>query len=359
MRKILLSILLLCLPFVAFSQGSVFKGFVVEEETSAKMENAIVAIEGTALVQQTDAEGSFVFDKNLPSGEQVVTVTKDGYDVKYFIINVVAGKNVLVNQIAISVSKSERKRREKIAKEKKKEEKALAKDREKRIEEVIKENEKKEKRLAKETKRLKKRNRDVIVTYDDQAQLSTTPVEETLSTKEEVGYNPEPKEYNSNKDVEEAITPLRIKYAELLGVTPEEIYNVPLYSFIDDWIGTPYLLGGADKDGIDCSSFAQRLFTSVNEQYIERTAQAQYDSKYTNKFKGLQFLSEGDLLFFKGVGEYSQNVSHVGVYLGNMKFINATSRRGTSGVSGVKISDLSEPFWKSIFISAGRRKNNN
>lgn len=339
MSKILLSILFFTISLFAFSQNETFIGSVIEEETNTKMANAIVAIEGTALAQETNLEGQFTFTQIIPDGEHVVTVTKEGYEVKFFLINIIQGKKVIVEKVEISLTKEEEKRRKKILKEQSKENKKREKEREEKLKEAQKELEKREKMLAKEKKKLKKKNKDVIISYDDTNSSTTTNTSTTV--------NPL------------VVSPLQVKYAGILGVTPEEITNIVLYEFIDEWMGTTYLMGGATKDGIDCSSFSQRLFTTVYDQYIERTAQKQFDSNYTDKFQGKEFLKEGDLLFFKGVGDYSNAISHVGVYLGNMKFVNATSRRGTSGVSGVKISNLSEAFWTSRFVSAGRRINSN
>ena len=340
MRKVLTSFLFFCICFISFSQSSTFTGSVVEEETLTEIDNAIVAIEGTTLAQKTMSDGTFTFNEKIPSGEHIVTVTKDGYEVKLFLINVVDGRKVAVNQIEVSLTKDEKKRRKKIEKSLSKEEKNREKEREAKIKDAKKELERREKRLAKEAKKLKKKNKDVIVSYDD--------VENGSEENESITL-----------DIIDEISPLQEKYAAILGVTPEEITNFKLYEFIDEWMGTPYLMGGANKEGIDCSSFSQRLFTSVFGLYIERTAEKQFNSKYSDKFTDKSFLIEGDLLFFKGVGDYSNNISHVGIYLGNNKFVNSTSRRGTSGVSGVKISDLSEAFWTSRFVSAGRRINNN
>ncbi|MUH34698.1 hypothetical protein D9O36_02485 [Zobellia amurskyensis] len=175
-----------------------------------------------------------------------------------------------------------------------------------------------------------------------------------------VSYEPvtDVSEDNDNVEVEEIIiTPLQIKYAEILEVAPEKITNVELYSFIDEWMGTPYLLGGESKTGIDCSSFAQRLFIGVYDWYIERTAQKQMDSEATHTWSDPEFLEEGDLVFFRAAGDRGATITHVGIYLGNDKFVNATSRVGKTGSSGVKISDLSETYWKKRFFAGGRRVN--
>ncbi|KAB1067637.1 NlpC/P60 family protein [Tamlana haliotis] len=147
--------------------------------------------------------------------------------------------------------------------------------------------------------------------------------------------------------------PVQLEYAELLNTVPDSIQNIKLYSFIDDWMGTTYVLGGETKDGIDCSSFSQLLYMEIYDKYIERTAHKQFESEYINKFRGMEFLQEGDLLFFHKEGE--QKISHVGVYLANNKFINATSYKGGSGTSGVKICDITNPFWEKRFVAGGKR----
>ncbi|WP_067146177.1 C40 family peptidase [Pseudotamlana agarivorans] len=152
---------------------------------------------------------------------------------------------------------------------------------------------------------------------------------------------------------EKTFLPVQIEYAKILNTVPDSLQNVKLYQFIDEWKDTKYLLGGETKDGIDCSSFSQLLYMVVFEKYIERTAHKQFESEYISKFRGKEFLEEGDLLFFNREGE--QTISHVGVYLMNNKFVNATSYKGKSGIAGVKICDITEPFWEKRYVAGGKR----
>ena len=147
--------------------------------------------------------------------------------------------------------------------------------------------------------------------------------------------------------------PIQIEYAKLLNTKPDSLQNIRLYKFIDKWMNTPYLLGGETEEGIDCSSFTQLLYIEAFDRYIERTAQKQFDSENVRKFRGIEFLEEGDFLFFHRLNE--NIISHVGIYLKNNKFINATSYRGGSGTNGVKISDLSDSYWKKRFVAGGKR----
>ncbi|OAB78748.1 NlpC/P60 family protein [Cochleicola gelatinilyticus] len=329
--KFLFNILLFIFtPFLAISQN--FTGVVLEEETTVEIMNAIVVIEGTALAQKTNEVGEFSFFEDIPVGEQIVTVSKEGYETKYFIITVESGKRIVTDKIELEVTREESKRRRKLKKEREKEAKKLAKEREEMIENVRKEKEDELKRLAKERKKLENKSGDVVISYD--------PIENT--SVQEIPIVPD-------------VDPVQVKYAAILGVEPSSIINIELYKFIEDWTGTPYVMGGANKEGIDCSSFTQRLFTKVYDLYIERTAQKQFNSKYTDEFTGRQFLEEGDLIFF---GKNRESVNHVGVYLRNNKFVHATARIGKSGSSGVKISDLTDSNWANRFLAGGKRINN-
>lgn len=334
-NKFLLIITLLICSY-ANAQIS-FRGIVTEDDTSMHVTDAIVAIEGTTLAQRTDINGAFNFLKDIPSGDHVVTVTKDGYITKYLLIEVAAGKNIIMDNVKIEVNKKERKRREKAIKAKKKEAKEAQKDKEDFLSDSKKEKKKKEKELDKQRKKLqkkKKKSKDV----DD------IPVYEN---------NPTP-----TNTITEEVTNTQIKFGSKLNVTPETISNSKLYEFIELWEGTKYLLGGETKEGIDCSSLTQRLYSTVYNVYLERTAQKQFDSKLTDKFLLKKFLREGDLIFFEGSGENKNIIVHVGIYLHNDYFVHATSYTRDNGLSGVKISNLSDSFWTRRFVAGGRRQKN-
>lgn len=324
-KNILLFFLILGICFTVSPQNSTITGIIVEKESMIKVVDAIVAIEGTTFVESTDANGQFTFNGDIPKKEFVVSVSKEGYDERYFLINVVLGKKLIVDDVQLEVTKKEKKRRKKLRKS------------------AQKEGEKQDKRVAKEKKKLKK---------DKKGPLSIFKKDKEVV---DIVYEDLRVQNNDITEKEGVITPLQKKYAKILSITPEEITNTELYTFIDGWMGTPYQLGGDTKPGIDCSSFTQRLFLKVYGELIERTAQNQMDSEVTKTFAGMQFLEEGDLVFFRARGDIGDTITHVGVYLSENKFVNATSRRGKSGSSGVKISDLSDPFWTKRFFAGGRR----
>lgn len=133
------------------------------------------------------------------------------------------------------------------------------------------------------------------------------------------------------------------KYAEVLGVSQKDMSNHQLYTFIDDWYGACYRRGGCEKDGIDCSGFVQKLYTSVFGQELPRTSREQFDN-CTRIKKGSQ-PDEGDLVFFK---IRSKHITHVGVYLMNDYFVHASSSQG------IVISNLNDGYWHKYFAGAGK-----
>ena len=111
----------------------------------------------------------------------------------------------------------------------------------------------------------------------------------------------------------------------------------------ESMIGSPYRYGGVSPNrGFDCSGlvyFSHRQ----NGITLPRTSYAQYKA---SKPVSRQALRRGDLLFFRISGG---KVSHVGIYLGNNRFVHAPS-------SGKKVSvaKLNSRYWSKRFIRGGR-----
>ena len=145
-----------------------------------------------------------------------------------------------------------------------------------------------------------------------------------------------------------AVDSLQKKYALYLGVEPAQITNIRLYQFIDQWLNTPYKWGGTSKKGIDCSSLIQQLLQNVYNINIPRTSVDQFFTLWIDKFGSTKFLSEGDLVFFRTNKE--KIVSHVGLYLSNRMFVNSSSSKGVS------IANLDDPYWRKMYVGAGRVK---
>lgn len=100
------------------------------------------------------------------------------------------------------------------------------------------------------------------------------------------------------------------------------------------YIGKKYTYGGKSAKGFDCSGFVMYVFKE-NGIMIPRMSKNQFKKgKKINKSKALK----ADLIFFRIKGN---RISHVGIYLGNKKFIHSPS----SGKK-VSISSIENPYWK-------------
>jgi len=103
------------------------------------------------------------------------------------------------------------------------------------------------------------------------------------------------------------------------------------------YLGTPYVWGGASPGGFDCSGLVVYAYAQVGVS-LPHSSYAQYGAGVPVSFSELQ---PGDLVFFYGLG-------HVGIYIGGGSFIHAPH---TGDV--VKISSLSGSY-ASSFVGARR-----
>lgn len=109
------------------------------------------------------------------------------------------------------------------------------------------------------------------------------------------------------------------------------------------FLGVPYKFGGnSPSTGLDCSAYVKRVFANLNIE-LPRTARDIYKvGSYVQKSQ----LAIGDLVFFR---TYARYPSHVGIYLGDNKFIHASSRSKM-----VTIDDLDFKYYEKRYIGAKR-----
>ncbi len=148
------------------------------------------------------------------------------------------------------------------------------------------------------------------------------------------------KRKTDNTNVENA-NKVQLKYAILMNVPVEELPSRTLLEAVDHWYGVRYRRGGNTKSGIDCSGFTEAVFLAAYGMQIPAVAREQY--KACRKISTSE-LVEGDLVFFNTTG----GISHVGVYLGNDKFIHATVSRG------VMVNGLHESYYAQRYMGCGR-----
>ncbi|MBZ9569110.1 C40 family peptidase [Modicisalibacter tunisiensis] len=107
------------------------------------------------------------------------------------------------------------------------------------------------------------------------------------------------------------------------------------------WVGTPYVLGGDSRHGIDCSALMQRIFSEAFAVALPRTTD---DQVREGEQVTRDDLKAGDLVFFRPPGPYN----HVGVYVGSGRFLHASTSRG------VKLSRLDNVYWRRYYWQARR-----
>jgi len=107
------------------------------------------------------------------------------------------------------------------------------------------------------------------------------------------------------------------------------------------WKGTPHKMGGDSKKGIDCSGFAHYMYGELFNIKVPRSTKL-----FLNE--GVQIsksqLRPGDLVIFRPP-TYPR---HVGIYVGDNKFIHASTSKG------VMMSDLKNPYWLKYYLISRR-----
>jgi murein DD-endopeptidase / murein LD-carboxypeptidase len=135
------------------------------------------------------------------------------------------------------------------------------------------------------------------------------------------------------------------QFSDYVGHLENNTPNLkPLASFVMEWYGVKYKLGGSTKKGIDCSQFTKKLYWEVYGLKLGKNCAEQWNQ--TKRIKK-DSLKVGDIVFFRS--RQSPSGWHCGLYLGNDSFAHAANKK-----EGVKISSLFEPRYLRSYKGAGR-----
>ena len=135
----------------------------------------------------------------------------------------------------------------------------------------------------------------------------------------------------------------------LIGQLQDMRHNVAdrtsgLISTAMGFIGVPYRRGGNSAEtGFDCSGFVRTIYEQAKGMALPRKASEQAAATEVIDKRDLQ---PGDLVFFNTM---RRAFSHVGIYVGDGKFIHAP-RSGAQ----VRVEDMGVAYWTSRFNGARR-----
>ena len=108
------------------------------------------------------------------------------------------------------------------------------------------------------------------------------------------------------------------------------------------FLGVPYRNGGSDPSGFDCSGLVQWVFAQHGTA-LPREVRDQY---HIGRKVNLEELQPGDLIFFETV---SRGASHVGMAIGEGRFVHAPSSNGV-----VRVEPYTANYWIRRFVGARR-----
>jgi cell wall-associated NlpC family hydrolase len=109
-----------------------------------------------------------------------------------------------------------------------------------------------------------------------------------------------------------------------------------------DFLGVPYRNGGSDPSGFDCSGLVQWVFARHGTM-LPRESKDQYRA---GRGVDLRDVQPGDLIFFETV---SRGASHVGIVIGEGRFIHAPSSNGV-----VRVEPYTANYWIRRYVGTRR-----
>lgn len=108
-------------------------------------------------------------------------------------------------------------------------------------------------------------------------------------------------------------------------------------------VNSPYRYGGRTPAGFDCSGFVGYVFAEAAGLVLPRKSE---DIVRVGDPLERDGLAAGDLVFFNTLG---RRYSHVGIYIGEGRFVHAPARGGR-----VRVERISDPYWRARYNAARR-----
>jgi lipoprotein Spr len=152
-------------------------------------------------------------------------------------------------------------------------------------------------------------------------------------------------------NAKDSVVKKQLKKFELGGIersVDTEDYDVEkVIAYAKTFIGTPHIMSGTSKKGMDCSG----LIMIVHKEYGLILPHSSHEQgRYGAIIASVDSLERGDLLFYYSSYKSTNFITHVGIYLGDGTFIHA------SHSGGVIITKFSDNYWRTKYLFATRFK---
>ncbi|MBK5719803.1 C40 family peptidase [Dysgonomonas sp. Marseille-P4677] len=132
--------------------------------------------------------------------------------------------------------------------------------------------------------------------------------------------------------------------SSVLGINIQDATYLDFYREAADWLGTRYRRGGMSRAAVDCSGFTNIIYKNVFGIQLDRVSTT--IAKNVKESVAKEDLKPGDMVFFSTFKK--KYINHVGVYLGDGKFIHASIKYG------VIVSSLAEGYYSKTWRKGGR-----
>ncbi|KGE16730.1 C40 family peptidase [Paenibacillus wynnii] len=174
--------------------------------------------------------------------------------------------------------------------------------------------------------------------------LTTTSLSKFLQTKVSINSN------NGEVMIDTPTEPINNNQVQSFRIQSRTSVNTDeLVSYAKRYMGVPYVFGAGpyeDTKTFDCSSFTRHVYRKFGVNLPRLAKDQDNQGRRVNRNE----LRQGDLIFFTVPGRFKSNAipGHVGIYIGNGKFIH------TWGEPGVQISNLDNGYWSDVILHMQR-----
>lgn len=188
-----------------------------------------------------------------------------------------------------------------------------------------------------------KKSASVKKTASSKKSTSSTKKASTTKVKKTAAKKTTAKKATAKKTTAKKTTARKIVYSRGSGAAIASGSTSDVVSVAKRYLGARYVFGGSSPRGFDCSGFAKYVYSQIGVS-LPRTASEQATKGLA--IRNVSDLKAGDLVFFE---TYAPGISHVGIYIGDGKFIHASNPKG-----GVRVTSISGTSYASDFRGGTR-----